>query len=251
MLAIFVALLPPPDSVYGVTLKATTLALLMSGIVLGEGFACVVFSAPLFYLVALVVTAIVVWIRKSRDRRTQVLGCVALAPLVLASVEGTHPSLSFPRHEAVTAERLVEVPAASVRASLAATPSFERVPWVLRIGFPQPVAAEGEGLAVGDRRAVHFAGGEGAPGTLEVEVRDVGPDHVVFGFPEDGSHIAHWLRWQSAELRWQAEDEGRTRVRFTLRYERLLDPAWYFGPIERVFVERTADYLIEALAEAS
>ena len=40
-------------------------------------------------------------------------------------------------------------------------------------------------------------------------------------------------------------------MRWTLRYKRLLDPAWYFGPWERYAVKLTADYLIQTVATPS
>ena len=253
-LAIFTALLPPAKNAYSVTLRTMTLALLLSGIVLGEGFVCILFAAPLFYLVGLIVTGAVLAVRRGRRRRPQVLGCLALAPLVLSVVEGTHPRLSMERSERVTAERIVAAPVGAVEAALAGVADFDRLPLALRIGFPRPVRSEGSGLAVGDRRTVYFAGGEGPPGELVVEVRERGLGRVVFGFPRDRSHIAHWLRWRRAEVSWRAVGGGegdRTRVRWTLHYERRLDPAWYFGPIERGFVRLTAGHLIEVFAQSA
>ena len=40
-------------------------------------------------------------------------------------------------------------------------------------------------------------------------------------------------------------------MRWTLRYKRLLDPAWYFGPWERYAAKLTADYLIQTVATPS
>ena len=37
----------------------------------------------------------------------------------------------------------------------------------------------------------------------------------------------------SAEVEWHETGDAQTRVRWTLRYRRSLDPAWYFGPWER------------------
>lgn len=39
--------------------------------------------------------------------------------------------------------------------------------------------------------------------------------------------------------------DGRTKVALTVHYERALDPAWYFGPMQRFAVEQSAQYLIE------
>jgi hypothetical protein len=60
--------------------------------------------------------------------------------------------------------------------------------------------------------------------------------------------IAHWLEWRSSDVRWQAISPGKTRVRWTLRYARRLDPSWYFGPWERYAVRLAASYMIDAAA---
>jgi hypothetical protein len=43
-------------------------------------------------------------------------------------------------------------------------------------------------------------------------------------------------------------DAATTSVTWTIRYRRDLDPAWYFGPMERFIVKRAADYLIDSVA---
>ena len=54
--------------------------------------------------------------------------------------------------------------------------------------------------------------------------------------------------WQDVEVRWDAAGAGRTQVMWTIHYRRGLDPAWYFGPLERYAVGFAAQYLIDAVA---
>ena len=42
--------------------------------------------------------------------------------------------------------------------------------------------------------------------------------------------MTHYLTWQEARVEWEPVGAGATRVTWTLRYRRDLDPAWYFGP---------------------
>ena len=60
--------------------------------------------------------------------------------------------------------------------------------------------------------------------------------------------MTHFLSWQESRVRWEAIDGARTRVTWTVRYSRDLDPAWYFGPMQRAAVYLAAGYLIEAVA---
>jgi hypothetical protein len=165
------------------------------------------------------------------------------------SLEGTHPSLSFPRSESVTAVGVVDGRPDDVEKSLAALPRFAApLPAYLKLGFPRPVSSRGEGLQVGDERVVHFAGGEGRPGDLRLRVEEHRSGRVVFRVLSDGTKLAHWLALGSSEVIFREVAPGKTEVRWTIRYDRLLDPAWYFGPWERYAVRLAAGYLIDTLA---
>jgi hypothetical protein len=60
--------------------------------------------------------------------------------------------------------------------------------------------------------------------------------------------MTHYLNWEASRVEWQPIDAGSTRVTWTLRYRRGLDPAWYFGPMERYAMHLAAGYLIDAVA---
>jgi hypothetical protein len=250
VLALVLALTPQTKSVTGMILKIMTLLLLLSGIVLGEGFICIVMAAPLFYGIGLIVGLSMDAAERRRRRREGAwMGLLVLLPLVPASLEGVRPEWSFSRDETVFAERIVAAAAGEVEKSLAETPRFERrLPFYLRLKFPRPVAASGSGLEKGSRRVVHFAGGEGKPGDLVLSVADRGPGWVRFDVVSDSSKIAHWLDWRQADVRWSPAGDNATRVRWTVRYTRRLDPAWYFGPWERYAVRLAAGYLVETVS---
>lgn len=247
LLSSLLVLLTRPKSATGIACKGMAIALLMSGVFLGEGFICIVMAAPLFFAVAVVIGGAVDLVRRRRRGQTT-MTCLLLLGFVPMSLEGVHPRLSFPREQTVTVEQVVPRSVAEVERNLAAEPeSGGRLPAYLRMGFPRPSASRGSGLRPGDERVVHFAGGEGKPGDLVLHVVEADESHVAFHMESDTSHVAHWLRWESAEVRWQPEGAG-TRVQWTLRYRRLLDPAWYFAPWERYAVGLAGEYLIENVA---
>ncbi len=245
-LAVLVAATPKARTVTGAILKAMTIALLMAAPLLGEGFICILMAAPLFFVVGIVVGKLIDVSRRASRGITTGLLLLAFLPM---SFEGTSDRLSFPREEVVTAEVVVAAPAAEVERALARPLRLEEsLPPFLRLGFPRPVAAHGSGLKVGDRRTIHFAGGEGHPGDLLLEVAEARPGFARFRFVSDHSKIAHWLTWQSSDVYWSAIDANHTQVVWTLGYRRDLDPAWYFGPWERYGVGLAAEHLIRASA---
>jgi len=247
VLAIILALTPQAKSATGVIMKTMTIALLMSGPILGEGFICIIMAAPLFYLVGAIVGLLID--RARAKEKSVALHAVLLLPLLLSSLEGTTPTLSFPRHEQVTVRKVVDGSPADVERALAQSPVFdEELPPFLRLKFPLPVSASGEGLVLDAERRIHFAGGEGKPGDLTLRITEREPSAVTFAAQSDTSHIAHWLTWRSSHVAWRAVAVGRTEVEWTITYDRELDPAWYFAPWERYATRRAADYLIDTLA---
>jgi hypothetical protein len=94
----------------------------------------------------------------------------------------------------------------------------------------------------------HLDGMEPRSGDLIMAVEEARPGFVRWRAVSDSSHMTHSLAWREAVVRWEPVAGGTTRVTWTLRYRRGLDPAWYFGPWERYAVRLAAGYLIDAVA---
>lgn len=249
LLAVIIACTPKAKTLIGGTMKATTLFLLLSAPLLGEGFICILMAAPIFYAVALAIAGILTMIRASdKNPKPNIVPCLALIGILPMILEGSRPALSFNRDEAVTACRVVRGTPEEVEGALSQSPRTNlSIPLFFK-SFPRPVEAHGTGLKPGDLRSIHFAGGEGHPGDVVLRVAESEPGHVRFEAVSDKSKIAHWLAWEYADVRWQPVDATHTQVEWTFGYRRLLDPAWYFRPWERYAVRVSADYLIRANA---
>ena len=246
-LAIFVAIIPRGRSYTATILQVITIFLLMSGPLLGEGFICILMASPLFFAVGALVGALADYRTGQRDRSHR-QKLYSMAPLMLLCLEGVDPRLSCSRFELVEGRAIVALPADQVQDRMSRIPKFhEYRPLFLKMGFPQPAYAEGEGLQLGANRRIHFAGGEGKPGDLVWKVAAASDNRVVFECVSDSSHIAHWLAWQSAEVEWRGLAPGQTEVTWKIRYRRLLDPAWYFAPWERYAVRLAGEYYTASL----
>ncbi len=249
LLAVALSFAPRPKSAVGTSLRVTALALLLSGVLFGEAFVCILFAAPIFFLVAGGLTALIDRARGRGGKGKEIRASALAALLVLpAGLEGVLPGWEAGREDVVTVVREVDGTAGQVRAALSAAPRFDRpMPAFLRLGFPVPVAAWGSGLEPGDVRRVTLAHGH-HPGTLEMRVAEAEAGRVLFLPTADDTYVVHWLSWRSAEVAWREVSPGRTRVEWTLRWRRRLDPAWYFGPLERHGARNAAAYLVESLA---
>jgi hypothetical protein len=231
-----------PQTAIGTMNKVIAILLCLSGILFGEGLICIFMAAPIFFLVG---TVIGLTINKLTDGKWRGVISLAVVPL---SLEGVVPSLAFDREERVTVSRTVDATPDQVRSALASRPRFDReLPPFFRLGFPAPTHTSGEGLAMGDERRVMFAHGQHHSGALVLRVAAADSASVVFSVASDSSYITHWLSWSEANVRWAPAGAGRTRVTWTLRYRRRLDPAWYFAPLERYGARLAAGYLIETL----
>jgi hypothetical protein len=254
VLALAAVLLPRPASAKGAILRAMTVALLLSSVLFGEGFVCIVMAAPLFYAVGLIVGAIIDEVNRDRPKPPAALSCVLLLVFAPFSLEGVVPGFELARNATVTVERIVEATPAQVEATLTSTPRFDRTlpTFFRRFRFPTPGTTSGEGLQPGDLRRIEFLhsahNASHHPGVLTLEVRDREPQRVRFVARDDTSYLTHWLSWYYADVAWHEVAPGRTRVTWTLAYRRRLDPAWYFGPLERYGVGLAAGYLIDTLA---
>jgi hypothetical protein len=241
-----------PRTSVGTVNKTVAVALCLSGILFGEGFICILMASPLFFLIGTIVGKI----RQAGDRadvaegskggRWSRYGVVLLAPLCL---EGVTPNFEASRSETVTVTRIVPASADAVRSALASPMLFDRpLPRFFKLGFPAPAHVAGAGLEVGSRRSIEFVHGRHHPGMLVLQVARSTPHSVTFTPVSDHSYITHWLSWREAAVDWTDMGDGRTRVTWTLRYDRRLDPAFYFKPLERYGVSLAARYLIETLA---
>jgi len=259
LLSIGLAFTPKAKSVTGMVVKGTTLALLLSGVLFGEGFICILMAAPIFYFVAIAIGLVIDALRRRAERTNnpdeppqhkkplKPVAVVLLLTLPMA-FEGVSPGLSFGRDESVVVERVVELSEAEILEALAQpSPSLELpLPGFLQLGFPKPKEFRSTGIELGDLIRLRLAGSEG-DGQLALRVRERGPRRLRWQFLLDTTPIAHWLKWTDSELSWEPLDGHRTRLRWRLSYRRLLDPQWYFAPLERFGVRCGAEALISGI----
>lgn len=233
-------------------LSGVSVALLYAAVVAGQLAICVIMASPLFFAMALAQGAIR-WVLRRRDgedgsgSRPGAAG-LALIPFVLLSLEGTPIGPAFDREETVRVVRTIDAAPAEVRSALERPMRHERpLPRFLRLGFPRPVEARGDGLSPGDRWVTTLEI-EGRLVELELEVVGAGETWVRYGVIRDDTPISHWMRLRESGVSWRALEDGRTEVEWSLSYTRMLDPIWYFGPLQRFGVGHAVSYLIDAAA---
>ena len=94
-LAIIFALTPQAKTVTGMILKGLTIALLMAGVLLPEGFICILMAAPIFYFVGAITGWAIDRRRKRQANPDRKLYSFLVLAIVVFSLEGTVTGLSY------------------------------------------------------------------------------------------------------------------------------------------------------------
>lgn len=236
-------------------MKVLTIAILLSPIIIGEGFICMIMASPILYGITYAATKAVESIRKSRKNKEMPLKAVtALTLLFLMSLEGTTPLLSMERYNEITVEKSVPLSVEEVKTAMSRAPKFDKKPdtFFMRL-FPGPSTVTSGGLNIGDRRSSHLIYNKWVimnplAGDVVFEVADKGKNFVKFRLVEDTSYINLYLVWQDATTTFERIDDHTTKVKVTLTYSRKLDPGWYFSGMERSAVHDVAETMIDSLS---
>ena len=250
LFALGLSLTPKTSSSMGATMKGLTIALLLSAPVFMEGFICILFAAPIFYSVA----ALFAWAadraKKRQDAKSKIQLSVFTVLLAFGSLEGTQEALTVARFNQVSYERIVDMSPAAIRDNLTQVAMFsgER-PLLLKI-FPMPKNIAGMGLAIGDERRVDFVYKKWIfanvhQGSTVFRVVKSEPNYIAFDIPQDDSYLSHYLHWRASEVFLEPTASGKTKITWQLSYDRKLDPAWYFGPLQHYAAELTAKVLVD------
>lgn len=221
-----------------------------SSIVLFEGFVCILFFLPIYYLgVSIVFFAH--WIVLTRRRRRGSTLVSVLPLLILASsFEGTTESLSFNRDSHVVATKITHLSPQQVMQNIASPFDLKKDrDWLIAV-FPMPYEIDAGSLDAGDVHIVRtryhrWFVTNTHEGELHLQIVDVQPNRVRTRFVHDSSFFASYLTPIGTEITLTELAANKTEISLRIDYERKLDPAWYFHPLQQYVVGQMAEFLID------
>ncbi len=233
-LAIILTLTPRAESLQGITFKGISIALLSSSILANEGVICIILTAPIFYLVGGIVTYFIQRSRKNND----IVQSLVLLPILLLSLEGVFPWLTFSQSDTISADSTVKVQTLDVQQAFKQAPdlSSQPPPIFFRLGFPTPISY----TQTASVQTITFD-----KGYMTWIITEETPNHIVFELLEDTTEIANWLEFEQATVSWHQANTLTTTVNWEVQYQRKLDPIWYFAPLQRYGVTKAAKYLLD------
>jgi hypothetical protein len=232
-------------------LRTSLIIMLGSSVILFEGFLCVVMFMPIYFGIILI-AFIIEYIHHAFKDHKNGIAPVHLLPVILliSSLEGVTPQLSFERYNEVSVTKTIDINIQQIKKNLQQPIVLgSDMPGFLSL-FPMPYDINAETLTEGDIHRSYFRYHRWFitnthEGYMDIKLAKVGENYIQTEILEDSSYLSHYLTLHGTLIEMEAVSNIKTRVTLTVSYDRVLDPAWYFGPLERFGVEQTAGYLID------
>ena len=96
-------------------MRNATIIMLGTSAVLFEGFICVLFFMPIYYIIVSIGFAIYGWAKTNDRKSNQVNSYILPAIIIIISMEGTSATLSFPRENQVTHTQIIATNISSLK----------------------------------------------------------------------------------------------------------------------------------------
>lgn len=226
--------------------------MLSTSVILREGIICVAMFLPIYIFFSLLYFLMAPPLRNPNDPKTiSDVFKVSFVPVIVAvmSLEGISQTLSFEREESVTRSMIVEGDIETLKSNMAMPIHLEEErSWFLRL-FPLPYDVAAGNLIEGETHTAKFAYHRWMftnthYGETHLKLAEVGEQHIRTQITKDTSYFSKYMTIKGTLVEFEPITESTTRVTLTVDYTRDLDPAWYFGPLQRRAMRESADYLI-------
>jgi hypothetical protein len=233
--------------------KYSLIIMLASSAILFEGFLCVIMFMPIYFGVVFIVYLIMLVYRHSTSKSRLHLHVLPLI-LVIASLEGIHPNLSFERYNEVTSSKVVNLSIDQIKKNLIKPVELDQKRhWFLAL-FPMPYEFDANSLTEGDVHTIKYRYHRWFvtnthEGFTKMMVAEVSDQKIRMQIIEDTSYTSTYINAHGTEINLIPIDARSTEIRLTVKYERLLDPAWYFDPLQRYASGLLGEYLIGVMIE--
>ncbi len=251
VIALGMCFIPKARSVTGSIMVGITFYLLIIMIIGIEGWICILIASPLFYLVGGILGLTIDKVRNQREKASKQINMHLsfTALIILSAIEGTHKLTSFDRQEELSITRTTSLTIREVKEALRIPPQVdpEKFPLLFKLGFPAPEEFTAGGNQIGDQWILPYDLGKEEKRNLIVEIFESSEQHLKLFTVQDQTPLGNWLRWDEIHWDWHTDTTGQTKITLTLHYQRQLDPAWYFKPLQRYAVRKAGDYLIDQI----
>lgn len=241
---------PKPNSAAAIGILSVLGSLVVLVATGREGVLCAVLAFPLIaaaLAIGLLIGMLVrhIFLAGNKNRTTTTGMFLLVVPLVVVSTQRFEtPGLQQARTEVVQTSIEVSGQPKHVWGYILSIDSVEvSKPMLMYVGLPIPERCVLKGAGVGAKRTCYFNSGY-----IEETVTEWNPP-VKMGLSIDRTHMPgrHWLGFESAEYRLEAQDANTLLTRSTTVTSHLR-PVWYWRPLERFGVESEHEYILRDVA---
>jgi len=236
-----------PES-YLSRMVSATIFFIATSMVLQEGFICVLFFMPIYYLV---MTLAYIWaLLGKKDDKNKLSSFFFPVAILFMSLEGTNEMLSFSRDTHVVVTKEVNLSVDEVKANLAKPFDLRSDRhWMIAI-FPMPYRIDAGSLNEGDIHRIytryhrwfvtntHY-------GEAELLIQSVSENRVKTRMLSDTTFFSSYLKVYGTEINLDPISNTQTKISIRVDFKRHLDPAWYFQPLQKYGVTKMAEHLIK------
>ena len=221
-----------------------------SSVVLFEGFVCVLFFLPIYFLVVSIAFA-GDWLAARSDRKHgRTLGIVLPVVVLASSFEGTTEAFSAERMAYVEASRIADLTPQQVMRNLTLPIELDADRgWLLSI-FPMPYRVDADSVEPGAVHRMHtryhrWFVTNTHEGELQLEIVELETHRLTTRVVHDTTFFSTYLSQTGSEVLLTPVSADRTKISLRLDYRRNLDPAWYFHPLQQFAMREMAVFFIE------
>jgi len=231
-------------------LRISSIIFFATSVVLFEGFICILMFMPIYYLFVCIGFFVAAQLYPVQDDSIESLKntfkayAVPVAVLMLVT-EGLTPFTSVERTGGATFVAESDQSIEQLQANMAKPITFESDRhWFMEL-FPLPDQISAGTLNQGDVHKLHFTYRRwlftnAHTGEMHIKIAKVSPDHIRTEITRNDSYLANYMHIDGTDVRFTEQSDGTTRVALTVRYERSLDPSWYFGPMQHFAARQSA-----------
>lgn len=230
-------------------LRLCLIQLLAVSVVTMEGYVCILMFLPIFFFITLLTFfAKLIDHRTKHRKKGKYYSAILPSIILILSMEGVTETISFNRYNEVTYSQVIPTNVHTIKEKLTQPIILEgKRHWLLSV-FPMPEYVSTVSMTEGDARKYHFVYHRWFVtnthiGDLDVIITSIN-DHSIKTTINDSSYISNYMTLHGTEFTFEPIDENQTYVSMTVRFDRLLDPFWYFEPLERFAVRKGAEYFL-------
>ena len=238
---------------FGRLIKYSLIIMLASSALLFEGFLCVVMFMPIYFGVIFIIFLITLAYKHNKSKSRLHLHILPVL-LVVAALEGTHPDLSFNRYNEVSSTQVVNLSIDQIKQNLITPVELDQSRhWFLAL-FPMPYEFDAKSLTEGEVHTINYRYHRWFvtnthEGFTKMKVAEASDQRIRMQIIEDTSYTSNYINAHGTEINLKPIDANTTEVSLTIKYERLLDPAWYFDPLQHYAAGLLGEYLIEIMID--